>query len=116
MAMLGKPVVVTGQTHYRERGFTYDPNSWKSYYKMLGQILEEPQIHQLSEEQRESAWRYAYYFFFYFARPFPWHLVRMWEDYQERPLEEVLSPEGLAQYGETLRFLAGDTMDWNMIE
>jgi hypothetical protein len=116
MAMLGKPVVVTGNTHYRDRGFTYDPNSWKNYYKMLGRILEEKDAHQLTPEQVESAWRYAYYFFFDFARPFPWHLVRMWEDYKGTPLKKVLNPKGLERYGETLRFLAGESMDWNVIE
>jgi hypothetical protein len=116
MAMQGKPVVVTGNTHYRDCGFTYDPDSWKNYYKVLGRILEDTETYRLTGDQIESAWRYAYHFFFEFARPFPWHLVRMWEDYKELPLKKVLSPEGLERYGETLRFLAGDVMDWNEIE
>ena len=28
MAMCGIPVIVVGDTHYRERGFTNDPPSW----------------------------------------------------------------------------------------
>jgi len=42
MALRGIPVVVAGQTHYRGRGFTYDPASWVEYFKMLGRILEDP--------------------------------------------------------------------------
>ena len=33
MAMNGLPVIVTGQTHYRGRGFTFDPESWVTYFK-----------------------------------------------------------------------------------
>jgi capsule polysaccharide export protein KpsC/LpsZ len=42
MAMFGVPVIVSGATHYRGRGFTYDPDSWVSYFKLLGQILAKP--------------------------------------------------------------------------
>ncbi len=31
MAMVGLPVMVAGNTHYRGRGFTYDANSWVTY-------------------------------------------------------------------------------------
>ena len=41
MAMYGVPVIVSGQTHYRGRGFTYDPDSWVTYFKLLGQMLEQ---------------------------------------------------------------------------
>ena len=115
MAMNGIPVVVTGQTHYRGRGFTFDPDSWVSYYKLLGQMLEKPKAYRLSPEKVELAWQYAYRFFFEFPRPFPWHLVRMWKDYNMRPLDVVLSPEGLSLYGDTFRYLVGEPLDWKQI-
>lgn len=115
MAMFGVPVIVSGQTHYRSRGFTHDPDSWVSYYKTLGQILEKPASFALSRSQVELAWQYAYRFFFEYPRPFPWHLVRMWEDYKTRSLASVLSPEGLEQYGDTFRYLAGQKLDWSQI-
>lgn len=115
MAMNGLPVIVTGQTHYRGRGFTYDPDSWVSYYKTLGAILERPAECRLSREQVERAWQYAYSFFFEYPRPFPWHLVRMWDDYKNRPLQDVLSPDGLAEYGDTFRQLLGEPIDWHKI-
>ncbi|NMC78224.1 MAG: hypothetical protein GYA59_02580, partial [Chloroflexi bacterium] len=115
MAMGGLPVIVTGQTHYRGRGFTHDPDSWVTYFKMMGQILENPANFRLRSEQVERAWRYAYRFFFDFPRPFPWHLVRVWEDYKLRPLDKVLSPEGLERYGDTFRYLVGEPLDWKHI-
>ena len=51
MALSGIPVVTAGQTHYRGRGFTIDPDSWVTYFKILGQILENPSAHRLNLEQ-----------------------------------------------------------------
>ncbi len=115
MALVGLPVIVTGQTHYRGRGFTHDPDSWVTYYKQLGQILDSPKNYRLSQHEVDLAWRYAYRFFFEYPRPFPWHLVRMWDDYKTRPLESVLSPEGMALYGSTFQYLTGETIDWNKV-
>ncbi|MEN4043146.1 MAG: hypothetical protein ROW52_04835 [Anaerolineaceae bacterium] len=115
MALMGLPVVVTGKTHYRERGFTYDPDSWVNYYKLLGQILANPGNYHLSREQVERAWHYAYRFFFEFPRPFPWHLVRMWDDYKARPLSAVLGPEANGQYEATFKYLAGEPLDWKTV-
>jgi hypothetical protein len=116
MALNGLPVVVNAATHYRGRGFTHDPNSWVEYFKLLGRVLEAPADFRLTEEQIKMAWQYAYYWFFDFPRPFPWHLVRMWDDYKERPLLDVLGEDGLKQYGATLGYLTGEPMDWSQIE
>lgn len=115
MAMNGLPVVVSGQTHYRGRGFTLDPDNWVSYFKLLGSILEHPGEHRLMKEQVELAWRYAYRFFFDFPRPYPWHLVRMWEDYKVRPLSTVLG-DCKDQWQETFAYLTGETIDWSKVE
>jgi hypothetical protein len=114
MAREGKPVIVAGKTHFRGRGFTYDPESWVSYYKLLKQILSNPLAHRLKEEQISVAWRYAYRFFFEFPRPYPWHLMRMWEDYQVRPISYVCG-EGIQQYQSTFDILTGKPIDWNDI-
>jgi len=63
MAMSGVPVIVAGQTHYRGRGFTFDPDSWVTYLKTLGSMLHNPEAYRLTREQVESAWHYAYSFF-----------------------------------------------------
>ena len=116
MAMKGLPVIVAGKTHYRGRGFTYDPDSWVSYFKLLGPMLENPGDFVLTREQVELALRYIYGFFFDFPKPFPWHLVRMWEDYRTRPLSDVLSPKGKQLWGETFQFLTGEPVEWNVGE
>ncbi len=115
MAMNGIPVIVAGQTHYRGRGFTQDPDSWVNYYKILGQMLEDPTAYRLKREQIEHAWHYAYRFFFDFPRPFPWHLVRCWEDYKNRPLATVFNPENWEEYRQTFEFLTGTPIDWSKI-
>ncbi len=115
MAMSGVPVVVAGQTHYRERGFTYDPDSWVTYFKLLGQILIDPAEFRLNKEQVQRAWQYAYHFFFDYPQPFPWHLVRMWEDYKTHSLEAVLNGENRELYLRTFRYLAGEPVDWSFI-
>ncbi len=115
MAMNGVPVIVSGHTHYRGHGFTYDPESWVTYFKLLGQILENPAAFRLNHAQVERAIQYVYGFFFDFPRPFPWHLVRMWDDYKSRPLSHVLNPEGKEHWGATFRYLIGDPIDWSKI-
>jgi len=57
MAMRGIPVVVAGETHYRDRGFTYDPNSWEEYINILNTLLGDLENARLSQDQIELAWR-----------------------------------------------------------
>lgn len=116
MAMMGLPVVVAGQTHYRDRGFTYDPDSWVAYFKLLGHILENPAEYRLSREQVNQAWQYAYRFFFDYPQPFPWHLVRLWEDYKNTDLKTALSGEESEGYRRSFRFLAGEPVNWDYIK
>jgi hypothetical protein len=112
MAMSGVPVIVAGQTHYREKGFTLDPDSWQAYEALLEESLSAPGEKRMSHEQVETAWNYAYRFFFEFPHPFPWHLLGIWDELQEWPLDRVLSAEGLAAYGDTFRYLLGEPVEW----
>ena len=122
MAMSGVPVIVVGRAHYRGRGFTLDPNSWEEYFQMLDGLA--PSLSEgeksapalFAEEMKqggvEMVWNYAYRYFFEFPHAFPWHLYRFDEDIAEWPLRRVLSAEGLARFGRTLRFLAGEPLTW----
>lgn len=112
MAMRGIPVIIAGQTHYRNRGFTNDPDSWEMYYSILDEKLHDLESAQLTQEQVELAWRYAYLFFFVFPKPFPWHLLNLKEDLQARSMADVLGDEGLEKYGETFAFLTGKPLTW----
>jgi hypothetical protein len=112
MVMSGVPVIVSGRTHYRSKGFTYDPSSWEEYFNMLDSALGNSAMARPSQAQVELAWRYAYSFFFEYPRPFPWHLLHYWDKLDEWPLERVLSPEGRAAFGDTFRHLSGEPLVW----
>ena len=112
MAMRGAPVIVAGNTHYRGRGFTYEPSSWEEYFALLEKILSDLPGHRLAPEQVETAWNYAYRFFFEFPLNFPWRLMHFWEDVEVWPLKRVLSDEGQREFGQTFQYLAGEKRKW----
>ncbi len=113
MAMSGVPVIVAGQTHYRDRGFTHDPSTWEAYYHQLEQVLTDPEGFKLTRQQVEQAWNYAYRFFFEYPVPFPWHLLHFWNELDHWPVEKVLAPEGQAQFGPSFEALLGRQRDWS---
>jgi capsule polysaccharide export protein KpsC/LpsZ len=111
MALAGVPVVAAGDTHYKGKGFTQDPQTYTEYFQLLDKILTDPTKFRLNAGQVDAAWRYAYRFFFEYALPFPWRLVQLWDDVKERPVSYVLG-EGLQKYAATLRSLAGEAIEW----
>ncbi len=115
IAMSGIPVIVAGQTHYRDKGFTLDPRSWTEYCQILERVLESPANFRLSQEQVQRAWEYAYRFFFEYPLPFPWHLRHLWEDLELWSMDQVLGETGMAQFGATFEFLGGKPLDWNEV-
>ncbi len=114
MALKGLPVVVAGQTHYRGRGFTYDPPSWVEYFKMLGRILENPAQYRLDKEKINQALKYAYHFFYTYPLPFPWH-IKFWGDYENVKISSVFDAANRRKYENTFKYLAGEQIDWNVI-
>lgn len=116
MALRGIPVLVAGKTHYRGRGFTIDADSYEAYFDNLDRVLENPIAHRLSREQIALAQNYAYRFFGEFPRPFPWHILHKNEDVRQRPVTQVLSEDGMSKYGATLRYIAGEPLDWTKID
>ncbi|MCJ7702664.1 MAG: hypothetical protein MUO62_13855, partial [Anaerolineales bacterium] len=112
MAMIGLPVIVTGQTHYRRKGFTLDVDSWESYFSTLDDVLKAPKDFRPTQEQVELAWTYAFRFFFEYPQPFPWHVQHFWEDEEKWPLKKTLSEEGLTLFGDTFRYIVGEPIEW----
>ncbi|MFN2264181.1 MAG: hypothetical protein ACK2UM_07950 [Anaerolineales bacterium] len=113
MAMRGVPVIVIGQTHYREKGFTLDPDSWDAFFELLTNFMVDPEQYRLSKHEIGLAREYAYRFFFEYPQPYPWHLLHLWDDIDEAPIEAVLSDAGMQQYGDTFRYLVGEPIDWS---
>jgi hypothetical protein len=70
MAYTGKPVIVTGGTQYRGKGFTYDVESRDDYLDLLGRF---DQLPPLDSAQTELAKKYAYHF--YFRREVPFKFI-----------------------------------------
>lgn len=112
MAMSGVPVIVVGDTHYRDKGFTQDPDSWVKYYKTLKAVIEDPSAYRLTDQQIEAAWAYAYRFFFDFPQPFPWHLINPWEDFEKNDIESIFNSRDWPQYERVFHYLAGEPMNW----
>lgn len=70
MAYNNLPVIVGGDTHYREFGFTYDPDTPEEYIDILGKLENlEPK-----PETNKRARRYAYLLFVQKHIEFPFHL------------------------------------------
>jgi hypothetical protein len=112
LAMHGVPVLVAGQTHYRGKGFTDDPESFPAYFAAMERRLAEPAGRRLSSAKQELAWRYAHRFFFEYPFTFPWHLLHFWNDLGDRPLEDLVRPGGAEPYRETLDVMVGEAIDW----
>ena len=112
MSLNGIPVIACGNTHYRNRGFTLDPKSYDDYFGILNGMLSDVSKHQLTDAQVELAWRYAYYFFYEYPRPFPWRLISFWDDIKTWPVGRVLSDEGMAEFGNTFKQMTGGKLDW----
>ena len=68
-ALMGKSVVVAGDTHYRGRGFTVDIERSDDYAAILASVAHRT---PLDDERFELARRYGHCFFFEYMRPFPW--------------------------------------------
>jgi hypothetical protein len=111
MAMSGVPVIVGGMTHYRGKGFTYDPETLSEYINMLDQRLRRPLGEKIPQEQIELAWTYAYRFFFDYPFPFPWHLVTFWEDIETRRLKTIFL-DSIDRYASTIDALLGKPVSW----
>jgi hypothetical protein len=114
MAMSGIPVIVVGDTHYRNKGFSLDPDSWVKYFKTLKSVFEDPASYRLTEKQVDLAWAYAYRFFFNFPQPYPWHLVRLWEDYQNNSINTVFNSKEWPDYEKVFHYLAGEPINWSV--
>ena len=99
------PVIVSGNTHYRGKGFTMDPASWAQYFEIIEAVLESPDAYQFTEEKLKTAWHYAYCFFFEYPFPSPWHLHGIVETINDQPISRLVSDESLQRYGATIDFL-----------
>ena len=116
MAMSGVPTIVVGNTHYRDRGFTLDPETWDDFFSTLASALSDFDKVKLSEEQVRTAWHYAYRFYFNYPQPFPWHLRDFWENVERYPISWMMTEEAQALYGKTFDYLTGEPVNWASLD
>ncbi len=68
MALLGKPVILISDTHYRGKGFTRDVNNRDEYFNSLDELLKAP---LLEPQSRELAEKYFYMMMFLYQQQMP---------------------------------------------
>lgn len=68
LTLQGKPVILAGEAHYGDKGFTYDGLTPASYRDLLERAST---FKKLTEDQLESARIYAYCYFLQRQIPFP---------------------------------------------
>ncbi len=107
LALRGIPVLVSGDAHFRKKGFTLDADTWEEYFGLLDEALADLPGHRLTKEQIEAAQNYAFYYFYEYPYFFPWHIEKIGRDLKRDPVAYVLSPEGQAEFGQTFQLLAG---------
>jgi hypothetical protein len=116
MAMCGVPVIVSGQTHYRGRGFTYDPDSWVSYFKLLGPDPGQASAFPAEARRRSRApGNMPTASSLNIRGPSPGTWCACGKITRPARLSMVCGPEGQEQYGETFRYLVGEPIDWQSI-
>lgn len=111
MATSGLPVIVSGNTHYRGKGFTLDPASWDEYFSMLEAVLASPEAYRYSEERVRTAWHYAYRFFFDYPFPSPWHLRGMRPMFYDFPISRLFTDEGWQRYERMFKYLLNEPVE-----
>lgn len=72
-AMAGKPIVLISETHYRNKGFTYDTNSEIEYFNCIEELLKNM---KLMPKQVELANKYFYMMMFLYQQKMP---VQNWK-------------------------------------
>ena len=68
MAILGKPTLLVAETHYRDKGFTYDVNSREHFFESLELALKQP---KLNAKQQQLAKKYFYMMMFLYQKHLP---------------------------------------------
>jgi hypothetical protein len=68
MAIEGKPVILISETHFRDKGFTYDAQSEVHYFQLLDSLLEKAST---LNNQVELAKKYFYLMMFEYQKDMP---------------------------------------------
>lgn len=67
-AMAEKPIILISETHYRNKGFTYDAESPAHYFECLDKVLREKKV---LENQKALSYKYFYMMMHLYQKPMP---------------------------------------------
>jgi hypothetical protein len=67
-AMVGKPILLISETHYRGKGFTYDAGSSEHYFEILDELIQQP---ALLPDQVLLARKYYYMMMYLYQHKLP---------------------------------------------
>lgn len=112
MALLGKPVILIAQTHYRGKGFTHDATSAGHYFQQLEQLLTTP---DLLPRQVELAEKYFYLMMFRYQQRLPtrYSANGVFSGYSQPTFGKLSSAEPLVKICDQLSSqLPSDFVDW----
>ena len=65
MACLGLPVIVVGQAHFSEKGFTYDPENREEYLNIMSEVVLNDNHKSNHIETQQLARKYFFYYSFH---------------------------------------------------
>jgi hypothetical protein len=71
MAMTGKPSIILGKTHYKNKGFTFDPGSVDQYKDNLCQLINENTDSSVNKTRQEISYKYFYMMMFLYQQVLP---------------------------------------------
>ena len=107
-ALLGKPIVLISETHYRNKGFTYDVDSSEAYFKQLDDLLKEA---VLLPNQVALAEKYFYMMMFLYQKEIPIHYNKgVFEKYGYKQFDDIPDDDILFQLIEKIK--SGKTDDF----
>lgn len=66
--IMGKPVILLSETHYRDKGFTYDAISDNHYFKLLEKLITNPKV---DTHKINLAKKYFYFMMFEYQHKIP---------------------------------------------
>ena len=90
MAIEGKPTILISDTHYRNKGFTYDAKSEGDYFKIINKILNGGQT---LPNQIALAKKYFYLMMFEYQHKMPLKTSSktIFDGYDHKSLKELIS-------------------------
>ena len=65
MAWIGKPSITTAESHYSDKGFTYEAKTKEEYYALIKKILSYGEGDSVIKERIELSKKYFYYYVFH---------------------------------------------------